>query len=222
MTCDEGVSESDSVCVATPSSATLTFRTGDSYTGSVVSGRMSGGGCLTLATGDRLTGQFSNSGVNFTGRVEYVSGHVYEGDATVAEPLLSYHCHGQGQLTFADGIICSGRFIKSKLQSPGSLFFPNGDQYSGECKLSDMHGYGSLSFASSGTVFTGRFTRNQQDTVGNLRFLNNDVFSGHCVRDKMHGQGTLTYYRNKLDDVENDKISYYEGSFRMGVCHGYG
>jgi hypothetical protein len=76
--------------------------------------------------------------------------YVYEGD------LMGEIYHGQGKLTYANGLSYQGGFKDGQYEGKGLLIYPNGDRYEGEFHQGKRHGQGIL-ITADGKRQVGQF-----------------------------------------------------------------
>jgi len=70
-----------------------------------------------------------------------------------------------------------------------TVYFPEGQKYSGEFRGSTFYGKGR--FESLGTVYVGDFRYGQFDGEGKMTFYNGGYYEGEFSRGKMHGDGKM-------------------------------
>ncbi len=76
--------------------------------------------------------------------------YVYEGD------LIDEVYHGQGKLTYANGLSYHGEFKDGQYEGKGVLIYPNGDRYEGPFHQGKRHGQGIL-ITANGKRQVGQF-----------------------------------------------------------------
>ncbi len=90
---------------------TLTFASGDTYSGQWRNDKMNGEGTYTFADGDRYVGQFRDNKMS-----------------------------GRGTYTYANGDRYTGRFVNDVKDGPGTYHFKNGDRWEGSYLNGRKHG----------------------------------------------------------------------------------
>ncbi|KAA0146659.1 hypothetical protein FNF29_07901 [Cafeteria roenbergensis] len=141
-----------------------------------------------------------------TGRIEYESGLVYEGD------LAHGRATGRGKLFWPSGEAYEGTVRNGRAWGEGRMEWPNGTTYEGSMLDGKRHGFGVL-VAASGVRYEGEWAGGKREGRGRLvygvavgpdgqRVVNEYV--GQFRADRRHGVGTLRYASG----------SVYEGEWR--------
>jgi len=105
---------------------TLTYPTGEQYTGSWINGRRNNGyGVLYHRLGEKYSGNFKNGLRNGNGKYTYTDGATYEGD------WIDGKRNGVGRFIYADGGKYIGEFKDDLPNGKGVLFLTGGSIQSG-------------------------------------------------------------------------------------------
>jgi hypothetical protein len=122
--------------------------------------------------------------ISGTGTYLYPSGARYEGEFRAGK------ANGQGSLFFSNGNRYTGAWVEQYREGKGILNYVNGDKYLGDFKRSKLAGQGSLIFATGGR-YEGQFSEDQPNGKGIYIFSNKDRYEGDFKDGKMNGKGTL-------------------------------
>ncbi|KAA0145656.1 hypothetical protein FNF28_07831 [Cafeteria roenbergensis] len=128
-----------------------------------------------------------------TGRIEYESGLVYEGD------LAHGRATGRGKLFWPSGEAYEGTVRNGRAWGEGRMEWPNGTTYEGSMLDGKRHGFGFL-VAASGVRYEGEWAGGKREGRGPARAA--DEHSADASRRPM--------------------CTRYEGGFRGGARHGVG
>ncbi|MBE1443740.1 stalk domain-containing protein [Paenibacillus sp. OAS669] len=165
------------------------YPNGDKYTGMLVDGSPEGKGKLVNSIGKVLFDGTMADGVPKDGRSKsYYDNGQLETDAAMKDGVLS----GAGkQYSAAGSLVFDGTFSNGE-RSNGTLYYENGDKY------------------------TGPFDNGQPSGRGKLVYKNGDVYEGDFVDGKRDGKGTYTTSKGEkiTGDFRNNMmdgmISYYD------------
>ena len=105
------------------------------YEGQVdAEGRKHGHGTLSFDTGDTYTGQWRNDRMNGEGTYAFADGDKYVGQWRDGK------MHGRGTYTYANGDRYTGLFADDVKEGPGAYHFKNGDRWEGSYLNGRKHG----------------------------------------------------------------------------------
>ena len=121
------------------------------YAVTMVRGRISGDGKLTYKNGDTYTGSFKDGRRDGKGYTNFANGDQYEGGYTNDVP------NGPGILVRRDGSEYQGDWKDGKFDGIGSINYTLGGSYVGAWKGGRFHGKGVLTYAGSGRKLDAEF-----------------------------------------------------------------
>eukprot|EP00644_Phytophthora_capsici_P009919 jgi/Phyca11/119588/e_gw1.39.25.1 len=183
----------------------LEFKTGFTYVGDFIHGRMHGTGRIEWHTsGVVYEGEFRHNEI--TGKGTYCNAR-YEGAWDNGLP------HGYGELVFdaARNIRYEGQFIEGKRHGTGHMHYADGSAYIGDWKADVKCGRGVMTWMVPGA----------EDAVPLERY------DGEWENDCQEGFGRHVWLLNPLNaksgtaNNPHDK-NWYEGEFHEGLRHGRG
>lgn len=120
--------------------------------------------------------------------------------------------HGKGVMVFGNGLKYEGNFrCDHRHNVVGTLYFPNGDVYTGNWVDNIMQGKGQYR-SSEGRIYEGYFVKGLFGSDGRLLYPTGEYYEGQVSRMHPHGSGRIKYTDG----------SSYEGMFDMGERDGYG
>lgn len=129
-----------------------------------------------------------------------------------AQTCLKGDCqNGQGTLAYPTGAKYVGEFRGGKIQGIGTLYFTNGNVYSGEWDGQMRHGRGKMT-QKNGTIYEGAFARNKMQGNGSMKYANGDKYVGTWQADQPDGVGKYYFKSGER----------YEGNFTAGQFEGLG
>ncbi|KAI9861021.1 MAG: hypothetical protein M1824_002787 [Vezdaea acicularis] len=115
--------------IARPS-YTTSFFGGESYTGSVINGRLHGAGTHIYVNGDVYSGWFASDARHGRGVMTFANGDVYDGD------WADGYMHGQGKFSFKKtGNFYLGGFKKDKRFGRGTMHYEVADEEMDTCSI---------------------------------------------------------------------------------------
>ncbi|AVK75195.1 Morn repeat domain containing protein [Pandoravirus quercus] len=119
--------------------------------------------------------------------------------------------HGDGTKVYSDGTTFKGRWEDGHRPLVGTLRFPCGGHYDGECKSHTPHGHGTYIYAS-GEKREGQWDRGRACGDGTETYDNGDVFVGKWTGGGPY-DGTYIWANGRR----------YDGEFNSkGQSHGHG
>ncbi|XP_044761861.1 MORN repeat-containing protein 4 homolog [Coccinella septempunctata] len=114
--------------------------------------------------------------------------------------------HGEGHLSFSDGMRYSGCFENGKFNGLGVLVFPDGARYEGEFHKGWFHGYGTF-WRSDNMRYEGEFRGGQISGLGIMTF--NDGTNGFPRHEGFFRNTRLIEPRRCPDIVDRaQKLSF--------------
>lgn len=193
----------------------------DGIKGKLSTDKETGAISITYATGDVYTGDFKGIMRDGKGRIVYSNGDIYEGD--FKEDMRT----GSALITFADGSVYNGEILNGKPNGKGTYTFADSSWYFGEFKEGLKHGLGEY-HAADGSYYYGRFVDDLKDGTDSysfelsdgsmfkgeckLVFASGSTYSGDFVKDKRTGFGVYTWNSGEK----------YEGEFKNDLFDGQG
>ncbi len=105
-----------------------------------------GTGTMTWASGDTYTGQWNNGVMDGKGTMTWKDGKRYRGS------WKNGLFEGWGALGWPSGEWYEGYFSGGKMEGAGTMQWKNGDRYKGQWKNGRMDGAGAMRFAGGRTV----------------------------------------------------------------------
>lgn len=200
---------------------------------------MAGGGANRITNSEAVTMKYPNGtyvgmmkkGVpHGKGKMEYISGEVYEGD------WLEGEIHGRGVFTFLDGEIHEGEFRNNCIYGQGIRKYTDGSNYEGNWEDGKKSGHG-VQHSKEGNVFNGEW-RDDQFIAGKafIKYEDGSVYEGNWKDNQQNGKGIYYAANGNIFDGEwrnhqflsgNCVLKYrdgrsYSGGFRDGNYNGKG
>lgn len=115
--------------------------------------------------------------------------------------------HGQGKMTFTNGIIYEGTWENNVLKGICSMELTDGI-YNGTCNNSMRNGKGKFISNDNSIIYDGEWKNNKKHGKG-LYTTPNFVYEGNYENDKITGEGKLTYLNTGV---------VTEGDFSVGIA----
>lgn len=198
------------------------------YIGEIENGLPNGNGeYVNLTNGDKFTGEFKQ------GLPIYGTGFSSDGSKYVGQ-LASGLKHGQGSLTFQNGLTYVGLFNYGKFDGHGIMTFPDGAKYVGKFKNDNQNGQGIQTYPDGG-VHEGEFKDGKANGHGTRTFPDGEKHEGEFKNGLMNGQGSIilasgsTYVGMIKDDRKHGRGTYtwndgkkYVGEYNFNLRHGWG
>lgn len=157
------------------------FSASSVYDGEILEGKMNGLGELVYSDNYKMVGSFSMGSLK--------DGKMY---------------NSKGVLAF------DGEFNKDSSYKKGTLYFENGNTYTGEFLNEMFHGFGIFKF-ESGTKIEGEFDRGYI-FKGRIEYDNGAIYEGELENFRAHGTGKKLFVNE----------TFYEGTFLNDSMDGYG
>jgi hypothetical protein len=113
--------------------------------------------------------------------------------------------NGQGTCTWPNGDTYTGDFVLGQLHGKGTYTMYD-VSYTGDFVNGRVHGQGTLTW-SKGDTYTGDFVNNRRTGHGTLTWSNGNTYTGDFVNDSRTGKGTYTWSDGSLfvGDFLNNK-----------------
>jgi len=175
------------------------------FAGTLVAGRLHGGGRFEWPGGERYDGAFLEGARTGRGTYTWPNGMRYEGDFADGLP------HGSGLLRLPDGARYEGEFLRGARTGTARLALPNGDRYEGAFVDGQRTGAGVYVW-TNGDRFEGHFSNGVPAGRGVFRFANGNRYEGDFRDGRRTGQGLFIW----TDGAR------YEGAFAQGARTGRG
>lgn len=205
------------------------FEDGSLFEGELVVGLPDGYGTIKYVSGDLYEGQFAKGLSNGYGTIRYKSDENLEkysgnwengkrsgfGALTMTDQSVLEGHWEQGGLKYgefrdAEGRISYGKWLNNQIDE-GTLFLPNGNQFTGVFKPDGSYDFGTLNMAT-GAVYYGEFANGLFHGKGILTDENGIQYTGGFLEGLKSGVGVLR-------DLDG---SVYTGEFANGYPHGRG
>ncbi|KAJ8414788.1 hypothetical protein AAFF_G00023110 [Aldrovandia affinis] len=106
-----------------------------------------------------------------------------------------------------------------------TIYFPNGDKYTGEWLHDKKHGKGTEVYKKTGAIYDGDWKDGKRNGFGTFSTLQRaskehvKVYSGGWKNDKKDGYGTYLYSESVYYEAGGNR---YEGTWKDGMKHGPG
>lgn len=163
----------------------ITWESGSTYEGEIVSMRFHGFGVLNHISGYSIRGDFVQGKVH--GRAEFVKGkQIYSGQWKSNLP------HGQGIEKIEDKFEYAGNFIEGIKQGKGKMKISGKGKYEGEFKLNSFYGFGCFTWLD-GKRYMGNWVLNLMHGKGKMTWPDGRKFEGKYSRNKKEGYGQFTW-----------------------------
>lgn len=192
--------------------ATIVYRSGDRYEGSVQWDVPHGEGTLVKLSGSRFSGEWEGSYL-----VEDSEAEIIIPDYSCYRGQVSKNqANGRGLMIYNDGLVYKGDFKQNQRHGTGEMFRKDGDtllyHYVGSWYENEKHGEGEETIEDK-IKYKGNFHMGKKHGQGKL--VNSDenwTYEGEFKNDHFHGLGGLDYTFGPK----------YNGEFKAGKKHGYG
>lgn len=167
------------------------YPNGDKYTGVLADGVPEGKGKLANSIGKPLFDGTMADGVPKEGRVKtYFDNGQLDTDAAMKDGVLN----GAGKQYSAQGsLIFDGTFTNGE-RSSGTLYYENGDKYTGPFDNGQPNGRGKRTY-KSGDVYEGDFVDGKRDGKGTFTTTKGEKITGDFRNDMMDGM--ISHYDKK-------------------------
>lgn len=127
------------------------------------------------------------------------------GEGTYYGPTNNGIPAGFGRAEMNDGTRIEGTWNNGNL-SDGNVYYPNGDQYSGNIRNYKANGLGKYT-THDGNRWEGMMKDDLMNGEGLMQYANGGQYKGQMKDNLMHGKGTFTFAnRNR-----------FQGMFDFGV-----
>ncbi len=178
---------------------TVTYNTGDVYTGTFKGILRDGKGTITYAkTDDVYEGDFLDDKLTGSAVITSSRGARYEGQ------VLDGKKNGFGKYTFPDGSYYYGNFQNDKRNGTGAEYYADGSYYYGAFVDDRKNGNVEVTVQlENGMIYTGK---------NKYVYANGDVYVGDFLNDLKSGKGTYTFASGES----------YTGDFAADTMNGTG
>ena len=118
--------------------------------------------------------------------------------------------NGYGTMTYSNGDIYEGNWVRNNIEGLGKMIFRDGDVYTGSWVLNNMEGLGEMLFANNGGFYEGNWKNNQYEGQGVLKrvlgiqvqksegmFANGKLFKGSLEIDFSNGDLSVSKVENQ-------------------------
>lgn len=140
-----------------------------------------------------------------TGRITWGNGDVFEGT------FVKGKRHGKGLFIWANGQQHDGDWINDVPTGYAKVLYANGNRYEGMVRDGIPQGKGRMHYAS-GDTYEGEFDKGVTNGLGRYAWKNGQVFDGEWQSDQPNGKGTLRFANGNV----------FTGSVVNGVPSGEG
>jgi hypothetical protein len=109
----------------------------------------------------------------------------------------------QGLVTSTRGTFnsYSGEWKDGQMHGQGTLSFASGSEYSGNWYAGKQHGRGTFKYAN-GDIYEGDWMDGKKQGCGIYKFVNGDEYDGQIKDNKIHGNGTKMYKNGDIFEGE--------------------
>lgn len=194
-------------------SGTMTFSSGDCYTGEYSDGYRNGKGVYTWANGDKYDGAWSNDGMTGSGNYTYQDGSCASGTFSSNTFISGSYSviNSFGEYTFT---------IKDEKAVSVQMKLVSGTSYSGDIKDDKLTGSAQISY-SNGDKYSGKVSNGAKDGQGTYTWVSGASYEGDWSEDKMNGSGTYFYPKTEkgykltghfVKGVPDGECQYNDGS----------
>jgi hypothetical protein len=149
-------------------------------TGNCTDGR----GTFQDTIGNKYVGDFKNGNRSGNGKMNYVSGNIYNGS------WVENRISGKGKFTFKNGAEYNGEFKNDTYEGNGEFKWANGDIYNGGWVSGKRSGYGKQ-ILTNGNTYEGNFLSDKMNGRGIYKFASGHVYTGEFKNDQYEGYGEL-------------------------------
>jgi hypothetical protein len=171
----------------------MKYANGDVYDGEWNNGYQSGKGIMRYANGDIYEGEWFANREFGMGITRYANGDVYSGQlifvySTRKEDIIlrsirerpnGYHRYDDGTTRNRNGKVMNVKLLPGE----GTMFYANGDVYTGEWINNLRDGYGTMSY-KNGDVYVGKWQKNVRHGYGTMSYKNGDIYEGEWLNNK--------------------------------------
>lgn len=180
----------------------MEYRNGDSWEGTWKNGsRYTGVGTVTYTSGNKYTGELKESKFSGQGTLVYANGEKYVGE------FKNDKYDGKGELIYsknANVVSYKGEFKAGKRHGNGKLIFTNGDTYEGSWFEDKRHGYGVTIYAMNKGLYKehhGGWLNSNMHFYGEYIMLDGSKWTGMFEDGLLNGAGTIVNKRGKAKHV---------------------
>lgn len=195
---------------------TMSFTTGDQYSGAFEKGLRCGKGVYTWQTGDRYDGGWQNDSMSGTGTYTYLDGSTASGtfkDNLFIDGVYTVtNEYGTYKFTIADG-----------RSTAVDLELADGTKYVGDMKDGELTGKAKITY-SNGDRYDGKVLDGMKSDKGVYTWSDGASYDGAWKEDRMEGVGTYYYGAKEsgyklVGDFKNGRpdgeCRYYESTYEQ-------
>lgn len=154
------------------------------------SGQEEGRGISRYASGNTYEGEFKAGLRDGFGVYTYNVDKHGKGNSFAGE-WKANQAHGHGRVEYVSGDVYDGQFVSGQRCGTGKWSNHNGETYEGEWANNAYHGFGTL-HSVQGEEYKGQFNQGKMEGQGRQQAPSGDVYEGEWKQDKFDGLGTLT------------------------------
>lgn len=166
----------------------LLYPDGSLYFGNITNGLRNGFGTRTYANSPMVyIGQYSGNKKNGSGKMVNARTNTVVYDGEWRQDMKE----GQGRLLYDQGTYLGG-FVGDLFHGRGKLSWRNGDVYDGDFVRGDRTGRGILKFAN-GDVYDGEFVNGVSHGMGSYLWPNGELYVGEFRQGQLMGKGMIKY-----------------------------
>lgn len=180
--------------------ATVIFDPVGVYSGNFSGGKRSGTGIFVWENGDRYEGEWKNDQITGYGTLSFADGVIFKG--TFLKGKLN-----KGSITIpqGDGRTAIRSVWDGELQQACTLIWPDGTRLDGRAGKSGFSGEVTVAYAN-GDSYVGTLKDGLKSGSGTYTWKNGAFYKGSWENDKMNGSGTYYF-------TSNTKSNYIKGTF---------
>ncbi len=170
---------------------TLTWLSGAEYTGEFEEGKYHGQGTFTSTEGDRYVGEFKEGAGDGNGILSLANGEIHDGAWYKGYMLLAELSPGIASAIRWSGALYEGQWVDNRPHGEGTLTWPDGLEYSGEFKDGRREGWATVTWPD-GHKYLGEYKNDKITGQGTFTWANGDKYEGEWENGRRQGQGTFT------------------------------
>ncbi|EGZ14875.1 hypothetical protein PHYSODRAFT_504737 [Phytophthora sojae] len=223
----------------------LEFKTGFTYVGDFVHGRMHGTGRIEWhASGVAYEGDFTHNEITGRGTYWWPNGSSYVGDVKrgkrhgrgvfvtgdrgVPKPLLFAFRSHETEGHDVDGGGGDGHDDAKGEDDVGLVMAQSNARYDGEWENGLPHGCGELVFDAARNIrYEGQFVEGKREGKGHMHYAYGSVYVGDWKADVKCGQGVMTWMTPRgdgelLNPEDSTPLERYDGEWLNDYQEGFG
>ena len=118
-----------------------------------------------------------------------------------------FRLHGQGTLTWVDGIKYVGEFRDDEMHGQGTFTFPDGEKWEGESRDGKLQGKFTITLVGGGKryteyIYAGEYRESKKSGQGAMTYLDGSEYFGEFREDKPTGNGIFIFAKGEKNQGE--------------------